>query len=118
MNILFNHTHYLHYQGQNNNTGPFEALGTCTPFSLPHCFHHGPSNTSPYPAEGTPGCPTINAGQSPKCPTECSNSNAKAPYNDFKTGRYGFEGTVQSIGGQGTTAIMQVSPNSKYIHLI
>ena len=83
--------------GQNNHTGPFSDLGTCTPFSLPHCFHHGPSNTSPYPAEGTPGCPNIAQGQSPQCPTDCTNDNAKAPYSNFKTGRYGFQGSVRNF---------------------
>jgi hypothetical protein len=83
--------------GQNNHTGPFSDLGTCTPFSLPHCFHHGPSNTSPYPAEGTPGCPNIAQGQSPQCPTTCTNNNAKAPYSNFKTGRYGFQGSVRNF---------------------
>jgi hypothetical protein len=84
--------------GQNNNTGPFSDLGTCTPFSLPHCFHHGPKNTSPFPAEGTPGCPNVASGQSPSCPNDCTNPNAKAPYNDFKTSRYAFSGSVQTFG--------------------
>jgi cathepsin B len=93
--------------GQNNNTGPFADLGTCTPFSLAHCHHHGPVGKDPYPSEGTTGCPNIAQGQSPKCPTDCTNPDAKKPYADFKTGRYAFSGTVQSIGGQGETAIMQ-----------
>jgi hypothetical protein len=41
---------------------PFQE-GFCSPFSLPHCHHHGDSGTDPYPAEGTDGCPSQDSPQ-------------------------------------------------------
>jgi cathepsin B len=90
--------------GQVNGTGPFADLGTCTPFTLPHCHHHGPIGKDPYPSEGTKGCPNVGQGQSPQCPTACA-SGAKSPYNDFKSARYGFAGSVQTHADE--QAIMQ-----------
>jgi hypothetical protein len=40
----------------------------------------------------------VASGQSPSCPNDCTNPNAKAPYNDFKTSRYAFSGSVQTFG--------------------
>eukprot|EP01013_Petalomonas_cantuscygni_P030406 TRINITY_DN56377_c0_g1_i1.p1 TRINITY_DN56377_c0_g1~~TRINITY_DN56377_c0_g1_i1.p1 ORF type:complete len:365 (+),score=77.03 TRINITY_DN56377_c0_g1_i1:25-1095(+) len=75
--------------GQFNGTGPFGA-GYCSDFSLPHCHHHGPQGSDPYPDEGTPGCPTAS---SPSCPRSCD-AGAQAPHNDFSTDAYTFQGDV------------------------
>merc|ERR1719305_1966277 len=40
--------------GQYHGTGPF-GKGLCADFSLPHCHHHGPQGSDPYPAEGELG---------------------------------------------------------------
>merc|ERR1719359_698534 len=53
--------------GQYQGSGPF-GKGFCSDFSLPHCHHHGPQGSDPYPAEGQPGCPSES---SPQCPTTC-----------------------------------------------
>ena len=65
-------------------------------FSLPHCHHHGPQGSDPYPAEGTPGCPQQS---SPQCPTKCD-ANATAPHNDFAKDKWTFSGQVQSASGE------------------
>lgn len=59
--------------------GPFDHLGLCSDFTLPHCHHHGPQGKDPYPAEGQPGCASQS---SPSCPKQCG-ANAKAPHNEF-----------------------------------
>eukprot|EP00466_Bigelowiella_natans_P012141 jgi/Bigna1/52333/estExt_Genewise1Plus.C_70098 len=75
--------------GQYKGQGPFGTdSGFCSSFSLPHCHHHGPQGSDPYPAEGAPGCPSES---SPACPTQCD-SGAKSPYNDFQKSRYTFTG--------------------------
>merc|ERR1719352_2027533 len=81
--------------GQYQGTGPF-GKGLCSDFSLPHCHHHGPQGSDPYPAEGAPGCAKQT---SPKCPSSCD-SGAKAPHNDFKSDKYTFSGGVQSASGE------------------
>eukprot|EP00966_Prymnesium_polylepis_P091266 2112288-Prymnesium_polylepis.1 len=48
---------------------PFGAAGLCSRFSLPHCHHHGPTGSDPFPAEDTPKCPDVT--NSPSCPYEC-----------------------------------------------
>jgi cathepsin B len=80
--------------GQYEGTGPF-GKGMCRDFSLPHCHHHGPQGSDPYPAEGAKGCPSQT---SPSCPKSCD-SDAAAPHNDFKSDKYSFKGTVQSASG-------------------
>jgi cathepsin B len=76
--------------GQQDNTGPIPDL--CSAFSLPHCHHHGPQGSDPYPAEGAPGCPSQ---RSPSCPRACD-ANAVAPHNDFANDKYSFSGQVNS----------------------
>ena len=58
---------------------PFYNQGFCSPFSLPHCHHHGDQGADPYPAEGEPGCPSQ---RSPLGPTECDPS-AVGDHRDF-----------------------------------
>jgi len=70
---------------------PFDGMNLCSAFSLPHCFHHGPENTSPYPAEGDEGCATQST---PRGPTSCD-STADSPNADFKSNKYSFKGTVE-----------------------
>lgn len=79
---------------QYNNTGPFASLGLCSQFSLPHCHHHGPQGSDPYPAENTAGCPNVN--ESPACPSKCD-STATSLYNDFKKDRYTFTGQPMNV---------------------
>jgi len=76
--------------GQYNNTGPTQDL--CLAFSLPHCHHHGPQGSDPYPAEGDVGCETQS---SPRCPRECDD-NAKAPHDVHKEDKYTFSGDINS----------------------
>merc|ERR1711977_401456 len=78
--------------GQFNGTGPFGS-GMCSDFSLPHCHHHGPQGSDPYPAEGTTGCPQVS--ESPACPKKCD-SSATAPHNVFSDDKYSFDGNVKN----------------------
>jgi len=91
--------------GQFNSSGG----GYCSDFSLPHCHHHGPQNSDPYPAEGAPACPKVNT--SPACPTACD-ANAKAPHNSFASDKYTFKGQVYVYRGvdQISQAIMEQGP--------
>ena len=82
--------------GQYEGTYPIGKGGFCSDFSLPHCHHHGPQGSDPYPAEGTPGCPQQS---SPQCPTKCD-ANATAPHNDFAKDKWTFSGQVQSASGE------------------
>merc|ERR1719160_142417 len=84
--------------GQNKGSGPFGS-GFCSAFSLPHCHHHGPTGSDPYPAEGAPGCPSES---SPRGPKSCD-SDAKAPHNDFASDKYTYSG--QTISARGETNI-------------
>ena len=77
--------------GQFNNTGPLQDF--CSDFSLPHCHHHGPQGSDPFPAEGTPGCPKVS--ESPSCPTKCDDPSSN---RRFETDKYGFDGTVYLYG--------------------
>merc|ERR1711970_1233724 len=93
--------------GQVDGTGPFGA-GMCSDFSLPHCHHHGPQGSDPFPAEGTTGCPQQS---SPQCPRKCG-ASAKAPHNDFNSDKYTFTGGVQQASGEEgiQKAIMEGGP--------
>ena len=83
--------------GQYNDTG-FSGKGMCADFSLPHCHHHGPRGDDPYPAENTPGCPSVT--HNPKCPTTCD-AGASGAHSDFKADKYTFKGAVQTASGEG-----------------
>jgi len=91
------------YQG----TGPF-GKGLCVDFSLPHCHHHGPQGSDPYPAEGQPGCPSEN---SPAGPKKCD-AGAQAPHNDFAADKYGYTGDTVTASGEANIqkAIMAGGP--------
>merc|ERR1712066_755235 len=93
--------------GQYQGSGPFGS-GLCSSFSLPHCHHHGPQGSDPYPAEGQPGCPHES---SPAGPTHCD-ADAVAPHNDFAADKYSYTGsTVKASGESGIQqAIMAGGP--------
>jgi len=93
--------------GQVGGSGPF-GKGYCSDFSLPHCHHHGPQGSDPYPPEGSKGCPQQS---SPSCPRKCD-ADAAAPHNDFATDKYTFTGGTQMASGeQGIQkAIMEGGP--------
>lgn len=76
-------------------------MGFCSSFSLPHCHHHGPTGSDPYPAEGAQGCPSES---SPKGPAACD-ADAKAPHNEFNNDKYSFSGQIISPNGE--SAIQQ-----------
>merc|ERR1719440_981122 len=75
--------------GQYQGSGPF-GKGMCSAFTLPHCHHHGPQGSDPYPAEGQPGCPSET---SPVCPTACD-ASAGEGHSDFAQDKYSFQGDV------------------------
>jgi len=87
--------------GQYKGTGPFGA-GFCSSFSLPHCHHHGPQGSDPYPAEGQPGCPEAS---SPTCPRSCD-SDAVEEHKDFTGDKYTYDG--QTISAEGEAGIQQM----------
>lgn len=93
--------------GQYQGSGPF-GKGLCSDFSLPHCHHHGPQGSDPYPAEGATGCPSES---SPSGPTACD-SKAKDPHSSFEDDKYSFSGsTVTARGASGIQqAIMAGGP--------
>ena len=92
--------------GQYNSSG--FGSGWCSDYSLPHCHHHGPVGSDPYPAEGTSGCPKPST--SPICPTTCGAQSQRT----FDTDKYTFNGTVYLYGNGGEapiqTAIMNQGP--------
>eukprot|EP00419_Tripos_fusus_P056033 CAMPEP_0172812004 /NCGR_PEP_ID=MMETSP1075-20121228/9765_1 /TAXON_ID=2916 /ORGANISM="Ceratium fusus, Strain PA161109" /LENGTH=376 /DNA_ID=CAMNT_0013651503 /DNA_START=65 /DNA_END=1195 /DNA_ORIENTATION=- len=81
--------------GQYQGTGPF-GKGLCSDFSMPHCHHHGPQGSDPYPAEGETGCPSQ---KSPPGPKKCD-ADAVAPHNDFKADKYYYEGQTVTASGE------------------
>jgi cathepsin B len=81
--------------GQYKGTGPF-GKGLCSDFSMPHCHHHGPQGSDPYPAEGEAGCPSQ---KSPPGPKTCD-ADAVAPHNDFKADKYYYEGQTVTASGE------------------
>merc|ERR1711977_389751 len=93
--------------GQYHGSGPF-GKGFCSDFSLPHCHHHGPQGSDPYPAEGQPGCPHES---SPVGPTKCD-SDANSLHNNFDSDKYSYHGnTVTARGESGIQrAIMAGGP--------
>jgi cathepsin B len=80
--------------GQYQGSGPF-GKGFCSDFSLPHCHHHGPQGSDPYPAEGTAGCPQQS---SPQCPSKCD-ADASGEHKDFSSDKYTFSGDMVSADG-------------------
>jgi cathepsin B len=94
--------------GAGQGNGTYDAMGFCSDFSLPHCHHHGPQGSDPYPDEGSAGCPSES---SVRCPKACD-SNAKAPHNTYATDKYTFKGGVQVFNTVAAiqTAIMTDGP--------
>lgn len=86
--------------GQYQGTGPF-GKGMCSNWPFPHCHHHGPQGSDPYPAEKAPGCPVQTT---PKGPTSCD-GDAMAPHNDFSSDKYMYTG--KPITARGESAIQQ-----------
>lgn len=93
--------------GNQEDTGA-PGGGFCSKFGLPHCHHHGPQGSDPYPAEGAAGCPSES---SPQCPSTCD-GDAKSPHNDFKGDKYSFSGEVESYTSESAVqnAIMTAGP--------
>jgi len=93
--------------GQYQGSGPF-GKGMCADFSMPHCHHHGPQGSDPYPAENKPGCPSQHSA--PKF-SKCD-ADAKAPHNDFNADKYSYSGsTITATGISGIQkAIMAGGP--------
>lgn len=88
--------------GQYGDTGALGG-GWCSAFSLPHCHHHGPQGSDPYPAEGTKGCPNVE--RSPRCPRSCD-KGANSTHSDFSSDKYTFDGRV-TIHSDNEQSIMQ-----------
>jgi len=84
------------YTGSGTDPDPFAKGNFCSAFSLPHCHHHGPAKSDPFPAEGAPGCPSE---KSPSCPKKCD-SDSKESFSD----KYTFTGQVSSIEGEAAIA--------------
>lgn len=98
------------YNGSGSDPDPFAGEGFCSAYSLPHCHHHGPQGSDPFPAEGAPGCAKQ---KSQSCPRECD-ADAKAPHNVFSRDRYSYEGkSVLFFGADAIAeAIMENGPVS------
>merc|ERR1712159_400564 len=77
--------------GQYQGSGPF-GKGLCSDFSLPHCHHHGPQGSDPYPAEGAPGCPHEN---SPAGPKACDSGSKLT----FAQDKYSYNGQTVTANG-------------------
>jgi cathepsin B len=82
--------------GQNKGLGPF-GEGMCLDFSLPHCHHHGPTGSDPYPAEGTTGCPQVSFN--PKCDKKCD-ATATGGHTDWAQDKWTYKGQTQSASGE------------------
>eukprot|EP00929_Paragymnodinium_shiwhaense_P050723 TRINITY_DN25549_c0_g1_i1.p1 TRINITY_DN25549_c0_g1~~TRINITY_DN25549_c0_g1_i1.p1 ORF type:complete len:420 (+),score=76.14 TRINITY_DN25549_c0_g1_i1:37-1296(+) len=80
---------------QYEGTGPF-GKGMCSNWPFPHCHHHGPQGSDPYPAEGQPGCPSE---KSATCPTTCDDV-ATSEHSDFTKDKYSFQGKSVSATGE------------------
>lgn len=87
--------------GQYNGSGHF-GTGMCSAFSLPHCHHHGPTGSDPYPEEGSPGCP---AQISPSCPNRCD-ADASDEHSDWRSDKHWFDGNI--VTAQGESDIQQM----------
>jgi len=95
------------FTGSGQDPDNFAGKGFCADFSLPHCHHHGPQGSDPFPAEGATGCPSES---SPSCPSTCG-SDAKAPHSDFKADKYTFAKASgrKLLGGGGGAAVEHAS---------
>jgi hypothetical protein len=82
----------LYKDSEGQDTG---FKGMCSDFSLPHCHHHGPTKNDPWPAEGTPGCPSEH---SPQGPTTCD-PTASPAHSSFAADKITFAGRPVSASG-------------------
>jgi len=83
----------LYKNSEGQDTG---FKGMCSDFSLPHCHHHGPTKNDPWPAEGTPGCPSEH---SPQGPTTCD-PTASPAHSSFAADKITFAGRPVSASGE------------------
>lgn len=81
--------------GQYQGSGPF-GKGLCSDFSMPHCHHHGPQGSDPYPPEGAKGCPQQSTPAGPKT----CDADSKAPHNNFAADKYSFTGQIITARGE------------------
>jgi len=81
--------------GQYQGTGP-SGRGFCSDYSLPHCHHHGPQGSDPYPTEGAPGCPSES---SPRCPKACD-ASASTAHKTFAWDKYSYHGLTITASGE------------------
>jgi len=93
------------FSGSGPDPDPFAGKGFCSDFSLPHCHHHGPQGSDPFPAEGAKGCASQT---SPSCPKKCDAESK----HDFKTDKWTFTGGVKQASGEEAIqkAIMKGGP--------
>eukprot|EP00658_Telonema_sp_P-2_P083418 TRINITY_DN9025_c0_g1_i3.p1 TRINITY_DN9025_c0_g1~~TRINITY_DN9025_c0_g1_i3.p1 ORF type:complete len:371 (+),score=103.46 TRINITY_DN9025_c0_g1_i3:132-1244(+) len=93
--------------GNYNGTGALGG-GFCSAFSLPHCHHHGPQGSDPYPAEGAPGCPSQSSAS---CPRKCDADASKA-HAEFSSDKHSFKGSVATYDSEAAIqkAIMGQGP--------
>jgi len=94
--------------GAGQGNGTFDNGGFCDRFSMPHCHHHGPQGSDPYPDEGSAGCPNQ---VSAACPSTCG-ANARPPHNVFANDKYTFNGQVTNFPDVPTmqASLMQDGP--------
>ena len=69
---------------------------------MPHCFHHGPENDSPYPAEIDPDCPSQTRPNNGMGFDACDANSAVKSYSGDK---YTYDGSVTVYIGE--DAIME-----------
>merc|ERR1712072_561437 len=81
--------------GRYQGSGAF-GKGFCSDFSLPHCHHHGPKGSDPYPAEGQPGCPRESTPPGPKT----CDSDAQGPHSNWASDKYSFSGNIVTARGE------------------
>jgi len=81
--------------GQYQGSGAF-GKGFCSDFSLPHCHHHGPQGSDPYPAEGQPGCPSEHT---PPGPRTCD-SDAQGSHSNWAADKHSFSGNIVTARGE------------------
>jgi len=94
------------FSGSGSDPDPFAGnKALCSAFSLPHCHHHGPQGSDPFPAEGAAGCPQQT---SPKCPKKCDDGSSSS----FGSDKWSFSGQTQSASGEEEIqkAIMEGGP--------
>jgi len=95
--------------GADAGNGTFDKGGFCSRWPFPHCHHHGPQGSDPYPDENAPGCPSQS---SPQCPSKCD-SDARTPHTVFSNDKYTFDGQVTQYPSDAATimaAIMKDGP--------